>query len=164
MDVKQPTRKEWVYSNLKKGLLIISGMFLVSLSSKYAEAKDIYYKSTDGSKVRIGNTTLIKSFVLNTPIAGSVAIWRTPEAITITAVRGVQVGGTNVIGMLTECDANGLNPVKCNSSDMTITTSNTNQTSFTNGSIDAGDYIGWTTTSVSGNVEKCIITFEYEVN
>jgi hypothetical protein len=56
MDVKT-TREQWLKSNIKKGLLIVGGFALVTLSSKFAEAKDIYYKSTDGSKVKIGTTT-----------------------------------------------------------------------------------------------------------
>jgi hypothetical protein len=75
----------------------------------------------------------------------------------------VQVGGTNVIGILTECDADGLNPAVIDTTDITVLATNVNKTSFTNPSIDAGDYVGWNTTSVSGNVTKLIITFEYTI-
>jgi hypothetical protein len=113
-----------------------------------------------------GSVTYSKSFVITNPTSSADgALWRTPNAITITAIHGVQVGGTNIVGMLTECDVNGLNPVVVDDSDMTITTSNVNDDgSLSNPSIDAGDYIGWATTSVSGTVTKAIITFEYTVN
>jgi hypothetical protein len=105
-----------------------------------------------------------KSFVITNPTASkSFAVWKTPTAITITAVHGVQVGGTNVIGILTECDADGLNPAVIDTTDITVLATNVNKTSFTNPSIDAGDYVGWNTTSVSGNVTKLIITFEYTI-
>ena len=106
-----------------------------------------------------------RSFVITGATASSdAAVWRTPTAITITAVHGVQVGGTNVIGQLTECDANGLNPVVVDSSDITITTSNVNDDgALSNPSIDANDYVGWATTSVSGTITRCTITFEYTI-
>ena len=88
-----------------------------------------------------------------------------PYAITIRAIHGVQVGGTNVIGMLTECDSNGLNPVVVDSADMTITTSNVDDDgSLSNPSIDSGDYVGWATTSTSGTTTRVTITFEYTVD
>ena len=63
--------------------------------------------------------------------------------------------------MLTECDANGANPVKVNSSDMTILTTNVNHNTFTDANIDANDYIGWSTTSISGAVSRVTITITY---
>ena len=105
------------------------------------------------------------SFIITNPTTASDGpVWRCPVAITIVGLHGVEIGGTNLVGMLTECDANGANPVVINSSDMTILTTNVNMTSFSNPSIDAGDYIGWNTTSVSGAVTQCIITFEYTID
>lgn len=112
----------------------------------------------------IAGIVISKSFVITNPTASkSFAVWKTPTAITITAVHCVQVGGTNVIGILTECDADGLNPAVIDTTDITVLATNVNKTSFTNPSIDAGDYVGWNTTSVSGNVTKLIITFEYTI-
>ena len=110
--------------------------------------------------------TYSKSFVITSPTASAdAAIWRVPYNITIKAIHGVQVGGTNVVGTLTECDSNGLNPVVVDSADMTITTSNVNDDgSLSNATIDAGDYLGWATTSVSGTITRVTITFEYVVD
>jgi len=104
-----------------------------------------------------------KSFVITNPTAtADGAVWRVPAACTITAVHGVQVGGTNVVGHLTECDANGLNPAGVDgATDMTILTTNVNDDgSLSNPSIDSGDYIGWRTTSVSGTITRVTISFE----
>lgn len=108
------------------------------------------------------SATQSKSFVITNPTAGtSYAIFRAPSNLTITNLHGVQVGGTNLVGMLTECDSNGLNPVKINSTDTTLLSSNVTLSSFSNPSIDAGDYIGWTNTSIDGAVSKAMITFEF---
>ena len=110
--------------------------------------------------------TYSKSFVITSPTdSADAAIWRVPYNITIKAIHGVQVGGTNVVGTLTECDSNGLNPVVVDSADMTITTSNVNDDgSLSNPTIDAGDYLGWATTSVSGTITRVTITFEYTID
>lgn len=106
--------------------------------------------------------TYSKSFVITNPTAGmTYALWKSPANITIIEINAVQIGGTNLVGSLTECDANGLNPVAVDSTDMTITTSNTSKTSFTNPSIDSGDWIGWKNTSVSGAVGRLMVTFNY---
>ncbi len=107
-----------------------------------------------------------KSFVITGVTASSdAAVWRTPWAITIRAIHGVQVGGTNVIGQLTECDANGLNPVVVDSADITILTTNVNDDgTLSNPTIDAGDYVGWATTSVSGTITRATITFDYTID
>ena len=110
--------------------------------------------------------TYSKSFVITSPTASAdAAIWRVPYNITIKAIHGVQVGGTNVVGMLTENDSNGLNPVVVDSADMTITTSNVNDDgSLSNPTLDAGDYLGWATTSVSGTITRVTITYEYVID
>lgn len=104
-----------------------------------------------------------KSFVITNPTAGmTYALWKAPANITITSINAVQIGGTNLVGILTECDANGLNPVAVDSTDMTITTSNVSKTSFSNPSIDSGDWIGWKNTNVSGAVSRLMVTFNYQ--
>jgi len=105
-----------------------------------------------------------KTFVITNPTAGKTyAVWRSQVATTITAIHAVQVGGTNLVGMLTECDADGLNPVAVNSSDMTVLATNVDVTSLSNPTVDVGDYVGWSTTSISGPVTKLIVTFDYKV-
>jgi parallel beta helix pectate lyase-like protein len=90
------------------------------------------------------------------------------KAITLIKVSGVCVGGTNVVGCLMEYDADGANPVTCESDgDWTFTTGEeeiTTGTDLDNPSIDANDYLGWKTTSVSGSVGFFILTVEYTVD
>lgn len=106
--------------------------------------------------------TKSKSFQITYPTAGSTyALWKVPAGITITSIEAVQIGGTNLVGILTECDANGLNPVAVDTTDMTITTSNTSKSSFTNPAIDSGDWVGWKNTSISGAVSRLFVTFNY---
>lgn len=112
-----------------------------------------------------GGVTPSKSFILTNPSSATDGpMWRVPAAITITAVHGVCADGTNIIGHLDECDADGANCAGVDgATDMTITTSNVNDDgTLSNPSIDAGDYVGWHTTSVSGSVTKAIITYDYE--
>lgn len=91
--------------------------------------------------------------------------WRTPWAITIRAVHCLIVGGTNVVGQLDEYDANGANAAVVDSADITCTTTNANDDgTLSNPSIDAGDYLGWHTTSVSGTNTRTIITWEFTVD
>ena len=134
---------------------------------KNTTPNQLWFTDDAGTDVQLGTggTTASKSFIITNPTSSADgALWKTPEGITITAVHGVQVGGTNIIGHLTECDADGLNPAGVDgATDMTITTSNVNDDgSLSNASIDSGDYVGWRTTSVSGTVTKAIITFDYQ--
>lgn len=106
--------------------------------------KNVY--DADGNTV-IGTST--KSFIINEPTAtDDFLIWRTPVAITIIAIHGVLLTGTNVIGGIDECDSNGANCVAVDS-DITFNGSlDSDDGSLTNATIDAGDWIRWHTTSV----------------
>lgn len=112
------------------------------------------------------NHTAYKQFFRSFMITNATAtadrpIWRVPFNATITAIHGILSSGTSLLGMLTECDANGANCVVCDSSDMNITTTVTNDDgSLSNPLIDAGDFIGWNTTSVSGENVTATISFE----
>ena len=111
-------------------------------------------------------TSYSKSFVLTNPTASADGpVWRAPEDVTITAEHLLVMDGTNVVGQLWEYDANGANGAVVDSSDITGTagTNANDDGSLSNDSIDANDYVGWVTTSVSGAVTKCIVTFEYEL-
>lgn len=94
------------------------------------------------------------------------AIWKTPHALTIRAVNVVQVGATNVIGHLDECDGNGANCAGVDgATDITADGLNdADDGSLSNASIDAADWIGWHTTSVSGTNTRITITFYYTVD
>ena len=77
-----------------------------------------------------------------------------PNAITITKVTMKCKDGTNVVGRLYEVDGDGdpVDKVGVVDADWTVTTTESEITSFTNASFDAGDYIWWETASVSGTV------------
>lgn len=88
------------------------------------------------------------------------------RATTITKVTVFVTGGTNVVGRLYEVDGDGddADAVGVESSDWTFTTGETEDTSFNNATFDAGDYIQWDTTSVSGSVTGFMIAVEgYEI-
>lgn len=116
----------------------------------------------DGTRaVSVGNKTKTRSFVIPSPTASSdFPFWQSKYAITITAVSAICLNGTNVVGQLQEYNGTAGSAVDVDS-DWTITTSEYTDTSFSNAAIDAGDWIGWKTTSVSGTVDYLIVTFEY---
>lgn len=87
--------------------------------------------------------------------------WQTGKKIVITGVSAVCTGGTNVIGALDEYNATGTSVDAVVDSDWTITTSEFTDTSFTNADIDAGDWVGFHVTSVSGTVNFLSITVDY---
>jgi hypothetical protein len=98
--------------------------------------------------------------------ASDFMVERFPYAITIRAVHVTQIGATNVIGHIDECDANGANCATVDSTaDITAesTTANDDGT-LSNPSIDAGDVIAWHTTSVSGTNTQLMICFDYTVD
>ena len=93
------------------------------------------------------------------------AIWKTPSDITIKAIDVVQVGATNVVGQLDECDSNGANCVTIDSSDITADgNDDADDGSLSNSSVDASDWIGWHTTSVSGTNTRITVNYKYTVN
>ena len=109
--------------------------------------------------------TLTKSFAIrDIDDTYDFPFWMTPKAITLIAASGVCIDGTNVVGVLMEYDNDAANPAVCNSSDWTFTTGEERTTSLSNASIDAGDWLGWKTTSVSGEVTTFTLTFEYTVD
>jgi hypothetical protein len=108
-----------------------------------------------------------KSFIITNPTSSADSpVWRCPVAITIIAIHVLCVDGTNIVGQLWEYDADGANGATVDSSDITATagTNANDDGTLSNPSIDAGDYVGWKTTSVSGAVTKAIITFEFSID
>lgn len=88
-----------------------------------------------------------------------------PRAITITKVIMKCTAGTNVVGRLYEVDGDGDpgDKVGVEVGDWTVTTTETEDSSFNNATFDAGDYIWWETTSVAGSVTMFICTvYGYE--
>lgn len=105
-----------------------------------------------------------KSFAINSAIASDdFLLWRAPVALTITDIYGVLLSGTNVIGGLDECNSDGAN---CSAIDADITFDGSldqDDGSLTNGTIDAGDWIKWHTTSVS-SPGYLTVTFEFTID
>jgi len=88
------------------------------------------------------------------------------RATTITKVTVFVTAGTNVVGRLYEVDGDGddADAVGVEEADWTFTTGETEDSSFFNATFDAGDYIQWDTTSVSGSVTGFMISVEgYEI-
>jgi hypothetical protein len=111
--------------------------------------------------------TYSKSFVILNPVAtDDYPLWCTPYAITIKHVRVQCLGGTNIVGQLTECDAEGVNAAVVDDSDITATANNSvdDDGTLSNPSIDALDYVGWKTESISGTPTSVTVTFDYTIN
>jgi len=111
--------------------------------------------------------TYSKSFVILNPVAtDDYPVWCTPYAITIKRVRVQCLGGTNIVGQLTECDGEGINAAVVDSSDITAAADNSvdDDGTLSNPSIDANDFIGWKTESISGTPTSVTVTFDYTIN
>lgn len=105
-----------------------------------------------------------RSFVIATPAAADdFPFWQTPYAITLINVSAICIAGTNVIGQLQEYTGTATTPVNTMTVDLTVLTTETTSSTWSNAIIDAGDWLGWKTTSVSGAVTHFCITFEYEI-
>lgn len=91
------------------------------------------------------------------------ALWEVPYNITLRAVKYLKVGGTNWVGQMQETDSAGANGADTQSSDSTVT-GQTDVTSFSNATLDAGDYLAIKTTSVSGTNTYLTITVDYTVD
>lgn len=103
---------------------------------------------------------ILAKFVINTPTSASdFEIGSVFANATIKQIRVLSVGGTNVIGGLQECDANG---GTCSAVDADITasagTTATDDGSLTNPTIDANDQLQWLTTSTSGSPTRAVVT------
>jgi hypothetical protein len=107
-----------------------------------------------------------KTLFITSPTAdGDGAIWRVPYNITIKNIHYLCTGGTNWIGQLDEMDANGANAAVVDG-DVTATagTNANDDGTLSNPTIDAGDYLGVHTTSISGTPTRLLITIEYVVD
>jgi hypothetical protein len=115
-----------------------------------------------------GTITYTKSAIITSPTVAansSRPMWRQPTAATITGVSCLCVGGTNIKGQAWEYDGNGANGAVIDGSSLICTAgSNVNDDgALSNPSIDAGDFVGWVTSSISGTVTYCEITITYTV-
>jgi len=91
-------------------------------------------------------------------------LWRTPVGITIVAAHCLATGGTSLTGGFQECDGNGANCAGIDgATTMTCTAGTTvdDDGNLSNPSIDAGDFINWTTASVSGTQTEVVVCFDF---
>jgi hypothetical protein len=109
--------------------------------------------------------TISKSILIESPAAADdLPLIRVDAASTLVKVVYAITGGTNWVGQLQEADdAQGTSASDTQASDSTVT-GTTTVTSFSNASLDAGDYIRVKTTSVSGSVTWLHITVYYQQN
>lgn len=93
------------------------------------------------------------------------AIFRAPYNITIVAVHYLSEGGTSWTGQLQEADADGDSGADTQAADTAAAAgTTTNVTSFSNATIDAGDWVMLKTTSISGTPTSVSVSFEYTVD
>ena len=147
-----------------------SGQFTISTTT--TTVSSIYATSTTATStfqgsIRDKSNKSITFHVTSVTAAGDFGrIWKVQRNITIQKVTLNQEGATNVIGQLQECDSNGANCAAIDSSDITGTDGIdvVDDGSLSNSSVDEQDYIGWTTTSVSGTNTRMAVTFNYVEN
>jgi hypothetical protein len=92
-------------------------------------------------------------------------IWKAPWNCTVVAVHYLCVGGTSWTGQLQEANANGGAGADTQASDTTAAAGTTSTvTSFSNASIDSGDWVNIKTTSVSGTITSLTVQLEVTIN
>ena len=119
----------------------------------------------DGTAERVLTPLQRAAFYLELPAAADdLPIIRMNSASTLVKVNYAITGGTNWVGQLQEADdAIGTNAADTQAADSTVTGS-TEVTSFSNASLDAGDYLRLKTTSVSGTVTWLHVTAYWRIN
>jgi hypothetical protein len=145
----------------------ISKVQIDSTSSNFAF--DGAYHITTGigdsayvSRKEVRSRSQSKGFViLSATTDNDFIFWKLPVAITIDSVFAKCKDGTNVVGALDEYDYAGASVSAVVDGDWTVTTTQYVDGSFTNAGLDAGDWLGWHTTSVSGTVTVFSLTFWY---
>jgi hypothetical protein len=121
----------------------------------------------DGTAEVVLNPVQSKAFIIETVIAtDDLPIIRMDRAGSLVEVHYLCLGGTNWIGQLQECDANGINGADVQAANTTATSAggDVEVTDFSNAAYDAGDWIGIKTTSISGTPTSLHVTFYYREN
>lgn len=124
----------------------------------------------DGTEEKVLSPRLSKAIKIEDPtVADDFVIFRFDDTsntstMVLEEVCYLAVGGTNWVGQLQERDANGGTPTDTQSADTTATSGTNNcNTTFSNNSLDNGDWLGVDTASVSGSVAEINITFYYHI-
>ena len=92
-----------------------------------------------------------------------IVIMKAPYGMTLTAIDCVVSAATSATINIQECDANGANCLDTATSDLTCATTNTNTTTFSNASIDSGDWIKLDVASISDTPGTLSVTATYSV-
>jgi hypothetical protein len=114
----------------------------------------------DAGKLNLKNQTKSIS-IYNITNSSDVLMWQTPKAITLSEVSMVCIGGTNVSGMLEECNGTGLSCVPVDVTGWTAT-GETVISTFSNGGIDAGDWLLWNSTVVQGTPSNFAVNVKFD--
>lgn len=120
----------------------------------------------DGAAEVVLNPIQSKSVTILAPVAGDdFPLHRFDVAVTLVKVSYLCLGGTNWVGQVVEMDSNGGTPTDVHSADITASAGTVNtSTTFSNATLDAGDYLGIETTSISGTPTSLTITIYYREN
>lgn len=120
----------------------------------------------DGATEVVLNPIQSKSVTILAPVVGDdFPLHRFDVAVTLVKVSYLCLGGTNWVGQVVEMDSNGGTPTDVHSADITATAGTVStSTTFSNATLDAGDYIGIETTSVGGTPTSLTITYYYREN
>jgi hypothetical protein len=117
-----------------------------------------------GGAVKVLPSVQYQSFVIPAPAAtDDILIMKAPYGMTITAVSCIVQGTTSVTGQLQECTSAGASCADTDADIVCDADGAADDGAFTNGSIDAADWIMWKTTSVDGTPTFLTVTFTYTV-
>ena len=122
---------------------------------------------TDAGQLHVSDERVTGTYFVSANIVpgdtASVLLFRAPFAITLKRLDCVGLGGTSVNIEVEECDANGANCVDSDAAPISCTTTNANDASITDSTIDAGDYINLTADTEVGTFTEVSVTLQYTV-
>ena len=90
-------------------------------------------------------------------------VMKAPYNMSMVALDCIVSAATSATINIQECDANGANCSDTATSDLVCATTNTNTTTFSNASIDSGDWIKLDVASISGDPGTLTVTATYNV-
>lgn len=106
-----------------------------------------------------------KTIVITYPyVLSSIPIISVSNTSTINSIKVLCLGGTSITGNVDILDNNGTSPTPVNTDITALAGIESSYTSFTNSTVQAGYYLGWHTTSISGAPSRVIISITYTMN
>jgi len=141
-----------------------AGEFAVRTGAGAASGVQFYGNASPGSAFLPAYQSKCTTIAAATT-ASDYMVEQFPYAITIRQARVTQRGATNVVGHFDECDSAAAGCAGIDgATDITATTTQTDDGTLSNPSIDANDVIQFHTTSVSGTNTDCMVCIYYTVN